>query len=102
MIKVNSKVIIKSLFKKDEKAKEQTIKKLMSDLDLNFTDIDRTYYCPLIMIVEGLYYRDKKYGIKRRIRANKEIKPELASCVWYNTKNELQSAFINLELLTEL
>ena len=82
MIKVNSKVIIKELNVAREK----------------WLDKER----PPAMVVEGLYYRDKKYGIKMRIRDNKEIKPEVASCVWYNTRNELQSEFINIDLLTEL
>lgn len=86
MIKVNSKVFIKGL-------------------DESFpcvADGPKYKYPANMMIVEGLYYRDKKYGIKRRIRDNKEIKPEFASCVWYNTRNELQSEFINIDLLTEL
>ena len=34
---------------------------------------------------------------------NKEnIYARCAKCLWYNTRNELQSEFINLELLTEL
>ena len=101
MIKVNSKVFIKQLTIEDKKGTKWFIEKIKADKDIFAHDFPDTY-CPPIMIVEGLYYRDKKYGIKRRLRDNKEIKPELASCIWYNTRNELQSEFINLELLTEL
>ena len=54
------------------------------------------------MIVEGLYYR-AVHGIKTNINHTEaKVKPEYAKCIWYNTRNELQSELINLELLTEL
>ena len=85
MIKVNSKVIIKGLC-----------------MNINFgtgdTPVSETLSIECvqnkIMIVEGF--------------ANIKIHPHYqeynrcAKCLWYNTRNELQSEFINLELLTEL
>lgn len=65
-----------------------------------------------IMIVEGLYEK----GIKDKTdityplsiqgenidQLNQDVYMKCAKCLWYNTRNELQSEFINLELLTEL
>ena len=80
MIKVNSKVIIKEL----HMARQEWLTK------------ER----PPLMIVEGLYYQSgKDFNI---LPPDSPTKPELVKCVWYNTRNELQSEFINLELLTEL
>ena len=80
MIKVNSKVIIKEI----------------KGLHISGKD------CPPVMIVEGLYYRNQ-FGIWN-IDHHKSAttKPEYAKCLWYNTKNELQSELISLALLTEL
>lgn len=72
MIKVNSKVIIKGFNK-----------------------------IPVIhMIVEGLYYMDIR-GLPK-YELTKDDKPTHAKCFWYNTRNELQKEFINLEILSEL
>ena len=92
MIKVNSKVIIKEL----HMARQEGLAK-----DL-----------PPVMIVEGLYEK----GIKDKTdityplsiqgenidQLNQDVYMKCAKCIWYNTRNELQSEFINLELLTEL
>ena len=80
MIKVNSKVIIKEL----HMARQEWLTK------------ER----PPLMIVEGLYYMDIR-GLPK-YELTKDDKPTHAKCLWYNTRNELQSEFINLELLTEL
>ena len=80
MIKVNSRVAIKEFCALH---KEIVIEKL-----------------PPIMIVEGLYYMDIR-GLPK-YELTKDDKPTHAKCLWYNTRNELQSEFINLELLTEL
>ena len=81
MIKVNSIVIIKEL----NVARTEGLAK-----DL-----------PPIMIVEGLYYRAGG-GTMNITFANSKVEPKCAKCIWYNTQNELQCEFINLELLTEL
>ena len=78
MIKVNSKVFIKEL------------SRTVIGVELE----------PATMIVEGLYYMDIR-GLPK-YELTKDDKPTHAKCVWYNTRNELQSEFINLELLTEL
>lgn len=84
MIKVNSKVFIKNFNKP-----------------------------PLvIMIVEGLYEKgiedktDRIYPLSIQDKTAYQDKANIyqicAKCLWYNTRNELQSAFINLKILTEL
>lgn len=91
MIKVNSKVFIKGLC-----------------MNINFGTGDTPVSECLsiecvrnkIMIVEGLYYMDIR-GLPK-YELTKDDKPTHAKCLWYNTKNELQSEIINLELLTEL
>lgn len=72
MIKVNSKVFIKTLI-------EESIDGLIQ---------------PPTMIVEGL--------ANIKIHSDYQEYNKCAKCVWYNTQNELQSEFINLEILTEL
>lgn len=47
-----------------------------------------------IMVVEGLF--------NYKVHPDYQEYKKCAKCVWYNTRNELQSAFINLEILTEL
>ena len=79
MIKVNSKVIIKKLSRE------------VIGVELE----------PATMIVEGLYYRAGG-GTMNITFANSKVEPKCAKCIWYNTQNELQCEFINLELLTEL
>lgn len=80
MIKVNSKVFIKTLI-------EESIDGLIQ---------------PPTMIVEGLYHGNRfgVYNIKES--GNKTAKLKYAKCLWYNKLNELQSELIDLEILTEL
>ena len=83
MIKVNSKVIIKEL----NVAREEWLAK------------ER----PPAMVVEGLYYQSTAGLIpSHEMPEDNDYEPVAVKCLWYNTRNELQSAFINLELLTEL
>lgn len=79
MIKVNSKVFIKALV-------EESIEGLIQ---------------PPTMIVEGLYYISVPGTVPQYEKSNGS-KPAFAKCIWYNTRNELQSRYINLEILTEL
>lgn len=83
MIKVNSKVIIKGLhttvrFGTDGKPVSESFK-LQQDK---------------VMIVEAL--------MNLKIHSDYLEYNKCAKCIWYNTRNELQSEFINLELLTGL
>ena len=91
MIKVNSKVIIKELSRE------------VIGVELE----------PATMIVEGLYWKAIKDSTEVALpilskqdeeidQLNQDVYMKCAKCLWYNTRNELQSAFINLELLTEL
>ena len=85
MIKIGSKVIIKEFL--------IAVKEKQAD-DL-----------PPIMIVEGLYSKvildmtDIKLP-KDHIKGGGDVK--VAKCIWYNTKDELQSEYIRLELLGDL
>lgn len=88
MIKTNSKVIIKELHKVLEfgTSDKPTAEGVNIQQDK-------------VMVVEGLYYMDKE-GFNQLIKM--KIKPTIAKCIWYNTKNELQTEYINLEILIEL
>lgn len=85
MIKVGSRVVIKIFH-------DSVIEKMAKDL-------------PPLMIVEGLYSKvimdmiDIKLP-KDHIKGGGDVK--VAKCLWYNTKDELQSEYIRLELLAEL
>ena len=93
MIKVNSKVFIKGLC-----------------MNINFGTGDTPVSECLsiecvrnkIMIVEGLYYRNQFSIWNINEDKTGKSKAKYAKCLWYNTRNELQSELINLELLTEL
>ena len=87
MIKTNSKVIIKELHKV-----------LYFGTGGKPTAEGVNIQQAKIMVVEGLFYMDK--GFNQPIKM--KIKPTIAKCIWYNTRNELQTEYINLELLTEL
>ena len=99
MIKVNSKVIIKGLVIKGDSTIKNVVQKLRANIELRATG-SPDKYSPPVMIIEGLYYMDIR-GLPK-YELTKDDKPTHAKCIWYNTRNELQSAFINLELLTEL
>ena len=85
MIKIGSKVVIKEF-------QNAVIEKLANDL-------------PPLMIVEGLYSKvvldmtDINLP-KDHIKGGGDVK--VAKCLWYNTKDELQSEYIRLELLQDL
>ena len=81
MIKVGSKVIIKEF-------QNAVHEKMANDL-------------PPLMIVEGLYYQAVSGMLNVKVTAE-EVKPISAKCLWYNTKDELQSEYIRLELLQDL
>ena len=87
MIKTNSKVIIKELHKV---------------LEFGTSDKPTTEGVNIqqdkIKVVEGLYYMTKEGYYQL---AKKKIKPTMAKCIWYNTRNELQTEYINLEILAE-
>ncbi len=101
MIKVNSKVIIKELVIEGESTIKNAAQKLRANIELRVTD-GSNKYSPPTMIVEGLYHRNQ-FGIWNINDVEVgEAKPEYAKCFWYNTRNELQSEYITLEILTEL
>lgn len=102
MIKVNSKVTIKKLFRVDKESTKHFIEKLKKNEDLTPVDLPDSFMPP-IMIVEELHYR-AIVGLMPmcRMPKGKSYEPVVANCVWYNTKNELQQEIISLEILTEL
>lgn len=93
MIKINSKVIIKQLLIEDKECIKQFIEKMEANKDLTTMDLPDSFLPP-VMIVEGLY----------NVKGHPEHQEyqRSAKCLWYNTRNELQSECINLEILTEL
>lgn len=81
MIEVGSRVVIKEFH-------NAVIEKMANDL-------------PPLMIVEGLYYQSVSGMLNVKATAE-EVKPISAKCIWYNTRDELQSEYIGLELLQDL
>lgn len=98
---VGSRVLVKSYFSGNDKKIKAMVKDWAQNNSLVLSGCYLPIKHPVIMIVEGLYYKSSG-GVRNVDLSSQKVTPVLVKCIWYDNNKVMQEKLINIKLLLEV